>query len=424
MATAQLKINFPDQIKKSRKKIRDSFKRSHEALQVRENILLSRVDEIEKEYNSKTLEMNKVIEALNKATLQCEETLAANILTDVNQQVRSTLDKKIRELTADTDTSIEFEWENLFETGIEQLGSIKLNGQTMISPTSIFPPHVKPVVPDYKTKQLPTAYCCKTSSFFWKSPGELSGPRCLAIHYKTGNIYIADKDNHCVQVFSCNGDYLFMFSERMNGPVGICISQNKVLVAQVFGHCINMYELEGKLIKSVGSEGNGEAQLKNPHGLDVSDRNNNIYVCDCLNHRIQILTEDLKYHSMLGIDLLNGPLDVKVTRDRVLVLAVSSPCMFVFNSDHVLTNRVITTGFGKQANNPCCFDIDREYNIIMSDCDNDCVYIFNQEGEQLHKFGKRGQGIGEFYQPFGIALDNTGHIIVVCRKDTNCLQFF
>ena len=339
--------NFSEQIKESRKKIRDSFKRSHEALQVRENILLSHVDEIEKEYNSKTLEMNKLIlEALKKVTLQCEETLAANKLTDVTEIVHSALDKKIQELTADTDTIIEFEWDNLFETGIQQLGSIKLNGQTMISPTSIFPPHVKPVVPDYKTKQLPTAYCCKSSK--QKSKGELNDPRCLAIHYKTGNIYITDRDNHRVQVFSCNGDCLFMFSEKMNLLVGICISQNKVFVTQWNGHSISMYELEGKLIKSVGSEGNGEAQFKNPLGLDVSDRNNNIYVCDFNNHRIQILTKELKYHSMLGIDLLVYPRVVKVTRDRVLVLDQSDPCMFVFNSDHVLTNRLIARGDGKQ----------------------------------------------------------------------------
>ena len=85
MATAQVKVNFPEQIKESRKKIRDSFKRLHEALQVRENILLSRVDEIEKEYNSKTEKMNKLVEALKKATLQCEETLANNELTDINR---------------------------------------------------------------------------------------------------------------------------------------------------------------------------------------------------------------------------------------------------------------------------------------------------------------------------------------------------
>ena len=417
MATAQVKVNFPEQIKESRKKIRNSFKRSHEALQVRENILLSRVDEIEKEYNSKYQEMNKLVEALNKEMKQCEENLSANKLTDVTEIVRTAIDKKIQELSTDTDTSIKFEWDNLFETGIEQLGSITFNGQTMIFPTSIFPPHVKPVVPDYKTKQLPTACCCKKSS-------ELKYPRSLAIHYKTGNIYLADRDNHRVQVFSCNGDYLFMFNENMNGPVGICISQNKVFVTQWYAHCINMYELEGKLIKSVGSVGKGEAQFRNPLGLDVSDRNNDIFVCDSDNHRIQILTEELKYHSMLGIDLLKDPRDVKVTRDRVLVLDHSDPCMFVFNSHHVLTNRLIARGHGKQTNYPCCFDIDREYNIIMSDFSNHCVYVFDQEGEQIHKFGKKGQGIGEFYHPWGIALDSTGHIIVVCEKDANCLQFF
>ena len=143
-------------------------------------------------------------------------------------------------------------------------------------------------------------------------------------------------------MFSCNGDYLFMFSQKMNGPIGICISQNKVFVTQYGGHYINLYKLEGELIKSVGSEGNGEAQFKYPHGLDVSDRNNNIYVCDCSNGRVQILTEELKYYSMFGMELLTYPSDVKVTRDRIMVLDDSDPCMFVFNSDHVLTNRLIT----------------------------------------------------------------------------------
>ncbi|KAI6648948.1 E3 ubiquitin-protein ligase TRIM71-like [Oopsacas minuta] len=421
MATIQ-KPNFIEQVKESRKKIRDCFKRSHEALQLRESILLSHIDQIEKDYNIKNQEVNTLLETLNKEITHTAETFSANKLTDVHQIIQSTINKKITELTADTDSSIEFEWNNQFETDIEQLGSIKLNSQTNISPTRTFPPQVKPVVPDYKAKQLPTAYCCKNSGK--KAPGELSGPRCIAVHYQTGNIYIADCSNDRVQVFSCNGDYLFMFSEKMNRPVGICITQNKVFVTQWHGHYINKYELEGKLIKSVGSYGNGEAQFHGPHGLDVSDRNSNVYVCDSYNNRVQILTEELKFHSILGIDLFEYPCVVKVTRDRVLVLDKSDPCMFVFNSDHVLTNRLITRGDGEQINNPYCFDIDRDYNIIMSDNSNHCVYVFNQEGEQIHKFGKQGQGIGEFYYPWGIALDNTGHIIVVCQKDTNCLQFF
>ncbi|KAI6657869.1 Serine/threonine-protein kinase PknD [Oopsacas minuta] len=415
MATAEVDLSFITQIKESRKKIRDCFKQSHEALRLRESILLSRIDQIEKDYNNKTQEMNSLVEVLNKEMTQTTETLSANKLAETHKQ--------INELTAETGSSIEFEWDNQFETDIEQLGSIKLNSQTKIFPAHSFLPQVKPIIPDYKAKQLPIACGCK-NDIHKKVPGELNCPRGIAVLNQTGDIYIADYCNHRVQVFSSNGDYLFMFSEKMNYPAGICISQNKVFVTQCNSHCINKYELEGKLIKSVGIKGDGEVQFYHPGGLDVSDRNSNVYVCDYYNHRVQILTQELKFHSMLGINLFKYPCDVKFTRDRVSVLDYSDPCMFVFNSDHVLTNRLITRGVGKQTNKPLRFDIDIDYNIIMSDYYSHCVYVFNQVGEQIHKFGKEGQGIGEFYYPFGIALDNTGHIIVVCQKNTNCLQFF
>ena len=423
MAEANPKQDFSKQISETRKCIKDRFKKSHEALVARENILLTRVDSIEREYNQKIQLQNELTQSLSETKSYNAEKLKANQLTNAREQIITILDKQLTELTADADTKIEFVWDNQFDTDIEQLGSIQLNDEMKISPTRTFSPQVKSVVPDYKTKQLPTVYRCKKSSDK-KAPGELNYPSCMSIHYKTGNIYIADTSNNRVQVFSCNGDYLFMFSEKMSLPVGICILQNTVFVTQCSSHCVNMYELKGKLMKSVGSNGKGEAQFNSPHGIDVSDRNHNIYVCDYHNNRVQILTEELKYHSMLGIDMFTHPRDIKVTRDRVLVLDGSVPCMFIFNSEQLLINRIITRGRGKQTNNPCSFDIDRDYNIVMSDYSNHCVYVFSKEGEQLHKFGKQGQGIGEFINPYGIVLDNTGRIIVVCWKDANCLQFF
>ena len=210
--------------------------------------------------------------------------LSANKLSDVNEIIRSALDK-IQELTTDSYTSIEFNWDDHL---IKQLGSIKVNNQIYgpptksnkppnknkktpnqkTLPTCTFPPHVKPVVPNYKSKQMPTAHCC-AKSFDSKSSKKLNCPGSIAVHYLTGNIYIADTNNHRVQVFNSDAGSLFMFSERMNEPIGICVSQNKVFVTQHDGHCISMYELKGKLIKSVGSEGNANAQFKYPLGLDV-----------------------------------------------------------------------------------------------------------------------------------------------------------
>ena len=42
----------------------------------------------------------------------------------------------------------------------------------------------------------------------------------------------------------------------------------------------------------------------------------------------------------------------------------------------------------------------------------------------MHKFGKRGEGRGDFISPTGIAVDKEDRIIVVSRNDSNCIQLF
>ena len=151
-------------------------------------------------YNQKIRQQNELTQSLTEAKSYNADKLKANQFTDARAQIITILDKQLTILTADRDNNIEFVWDNLFETDIEQLGSIKLNDQMNISPTRTFSPQVKSVVPDYKTKQLPTTYRCKKSSDK-KAPGELNYPKCMSIHYKTGNIYITDECNHrCTSV--------------------------------------------------------------------------------------------------------------------------------------------------------------------------------------------------------------------------------
>ena len=148
MAEANPKQDFSKQINETRKSIKDRFKKSHEALVARENILLARVDSIEREYNQKVQLQNELNQSLSEAKSYNPEKLKAYQLTKIRESIITHIDKQLTELTADTDTNIEFVWDNLFETDIEQLGSIKLNDQMNISPTRTFSPQVKPEVPD------------------------------------------------------------------------------------------------------------------------------------------------------------------------------------------------------------------------------------------------------------------------------------
>ena len=83
-------------------------------------------------------------------------------------------------------------------------------------------------------------------------------------------------------------------------------------------HCVYVFNQDGEQIHKIGKGGQGIGEFHHPFGM-------------ALENKFQILTEELKYHSMLGICLLNIHL-IKVTRDRILVLDGCDPCMSLFAS--------------------------------------------------------------------------------------------
>lgn len=50
--------------------------------------------------------------------------------------------------------------------------------------------------------------------------------------------------------------------------------------------------------------------------------------------------------------------------------------------------------------------------LIVSDRDRHCIKVFNKEGEFLYKFGKQGNGDGEFKYPSCLSVDKAGHLLV------------
>ena len=101
MAEANPKQDFSKQISVTRKCIKDRFKKSHSALVARENILLARVDSIEREYNQKIQSQNELTHSLNEAKSYNAEKLKANPRSKTRKQTLALFDKQLTELTAD-----------------------------------------------------------------------------------------------------------------------------------------------------------------------------------------------------------------------------------------------------------------------------------------------------------------------------------
>ena len=270
---------------------------------------------------------------------------------------------------------------------------------------------------DYKSKKQPLVSVCEKG----KGMGQLYYPRGVTVDNKTGNICIADTLNNCMKVFDSTGKYLFKFGdnkgkEEMDRPLSVAICGDRILISQV-NHCILNYQLRGKFISKIGKFGNGELEFTWPYGLTIDESNGNIYVSDYRNNRIQILSQDFRFISQFGKDILKFPLDVKLSKEYIFVLDESNPCLHLFNYNHILQKSVISRGKAMQVICPFYFFIDQTDNILISDYGSNSIRIFNKEFQMIHE-------ISVSPYPMGITVDKRGRVIVVCCAENNCLQIF
>ena len=113
----------------------------------------------------------------------------------------------------------------------------------------------------------------------------------------TGNVYVVDKENDRIQVFTAAGQFMRKFggsvwsygsgNGELDWPIGISIdSDNVVYVTEDCNNRVSVFTCEGKFLSSFGSMGSGPGQFNGPRGITV-DKNGIVLVIDCLNNRLQ-----------------------------------------------------------------------------------------------------------------------------------------
>ncbi|KAI6660176.1 PEP-CTERM domain protein [Oopsacas minuta] len=234
---------------------------------------------------------------------------------------------------------------------------------------------------DYTSKIQPLVSVCKKDN----GNAELKWLSCVALDDKTGDIYVLDCYNLCVKVFDSTANYMFKFGDRRG---------------------------EGKII---GKQGKGKLEFNYPWGIAINESNNDIYICDSINNRVQILSQDFQFKSQFGS--FKYPHDVKLSNEYIYVSDKSNPCIHLFNHNHILLKSVISLGQGNQVINPKSFFIDNSNNILIADYFSKSISIFNPEFQSIDHIP-----ISE--HPFAVTVDNHDRVIVVCNHNVNCLQIF
>ena len=129
---------------------------------------------------------------------------------------------------------------------------------------------------------------------------QFNTPRGIAVHPTTGQIFIADTSNHCIQVLNNDLTYSYSFgkngssTKQFNCPYDVTFDNEGYLYVADFGNnCIKKFTPTGQYITKIGSR-----QLKKPTSV-VIDVNNLVYVSERGNFCVSIFdTNGCFIHSL------------------------------------------------------------------------------------------------------------------------------
>ena len=266
--------------------------------------------------------------------------------------------------------------------------------------------------------------------------GGVRGPRAVAIN-KRGEVAVAERDEHCVSVFSPNRERLRSFGTRGSGqgqfknPSGVAVDgEGNILVADYGNHCIQKFTAEGQFLAAVGTKGSGPLQFRYPTDIAFNTSNNKVFVIDYENHRVQVLNSDFTFFSTFGKEGSGkGQFDIPRgiacdSTGKVYVADINNHLIQVFTAEGNFLRMFGRRGQGRgELVSPSYVAVDTSGMVYVSEDGYHRISVFTSEGQFVTSFGRKGEGPGEFNFPRGLAVDNNG-VVYVCDYHNNRVQVF
>ena len=239
-------------------------------------------------------------------------------------------------------------------------------------------------------------------------------------------IIITESGADCISILTEQGRKIQSFGRngQFSAPRGVTVDTNdNIFVVDCSNHRIQKFTSAGNFVASAGSAGANPLQFSSPVGIAFNSKNDKIYVCDQNNHRIQILNTDLTFSSSFGSEgSADGefayPLDVAFdSSGKVYVADCENHRVQVFTPEGQFLHKFGSKGEGDgELSGAASIAIDESDTVYVTVRDNHRVSIFTTKGQFQKCFGSLGQQEGEFHRPWMIRIDKNGFILV---SDTN-----
>lgn len=188
-----------------------------------------------------------------------------------------------------------------------------------------------------------------------------------------GDVWVSDSALGRVVRLSADGQPKgWLGSDQLKSPTGLARDSvsGQIYVADTRQHAIFIFDANGVFQRRFGSWGEGAGQFNAP--THIAFNNDELFVSDSLNSRVQVFSQDGNYLRQIG---RRGLFVGDTPRPKGIAVAQNG-LVYVVESyyDHLL--------------------------------------VFNAQGDFLLPIGGTGQGPGEFYLPAGVWTDNNNRVYV------------
>jgi len=273
--------------------------------------------------------------------------------------------------------------------------------------------------------------------------GQLNHPKGIALD-SDGNVYVADANNHRVEVFTREGKFLRQWggqgnlSGQFQEPWSVAVDPDAgaVYVADTWNHRIQKFDLEGQFVTSWGSFGDTGGQAAGSgHSLygprDVAlDGDGNLWVADTGNKRVLKFDPDGGLLGQWGGagDAPGQFLEpVGIAFDEqgsVYVADTWNQRIQKFTPDFTPIAQWPVVGWESTSvvNKPY-LATDRAGSVYATDPENYRLLKFNAEGELLKVWGQYGSDASSLNLPTGVGVSKAGEVFVA-DSDNNRLVVF
>ena len=201
--------------------------------------------------------------------------------------------------------------------------------------------------------------------------GQLNHPHGVTVSAAASEAFVADCDNHRIQVFTLGGQFVRGWGARGTAdgafqyPVAVALSSNgdMIYVIDNGNYRVQVFQLDGTFVRAWDTFGTGDGQFQSPRGIAVT-ANGKVFVADLM----QIPSHG--FH-------------------------IDGVFLRVFASHRPRGLALLNVG-----------------HVVATDVELKCIHVFQTDGTPVRTWGSAGAGLGQFLSISGVAVSVLGEVFV------------